>query len=78
MRWPRPCRARNATSLPASLPDDVSVRRRAPRRVDQALFLRFKSRHRVQSAAADNSNGWFHACISSSSTPPVDDGCTKT
>ena len=30
MRWPRPCRARNATSLPASLPNDISVRRRAP------------------------------------------------
>jgi hypothetical protein len=39
--------------------------------------VRFKSGHRVQPAAANNSYGWFHACISSISTPPVDDGCTK-
>ena len=38
------------------------------------LFLRFKSGHRVQSAAADDSNGWFHSCMSSSSTPPVEAG----
>ena len=70
---------RQKRDFPArQLPDHVVVRRRAPRRLDRALLLRFKFRHRVQPAAADDSDFWFHACINSSSTPPVEEGCTKT
>ncbi len=60
------------------LSDDVRIGGPAPRRVDRHFLLRFKAGHRVQPAAADNSDGWFHSCISSSKTPPVEDGCTKT
>ena len=64
--------------LARQLADDIGVRGRAPWRFERALFLRFKSGHRIQSAAANNSNGWVHACMSSNNTPPVDAGCTKT
>jgi len=58
----------------AQLADDVGVGRRSPWRVDPTLLVPFKSRHGVQSAAADYSNGWFHSCMSSKSTPPVEAG----
>ena len=41
--------------------DNVMIRRRALRRVDRAFFLRLKSRHGVESAAADNSDFGFHS-----------------
>ena len=47
--------------LPRETADNVRIRRRAPRRLDRALFLRFNSRHGVKSAAANNSDSWFHA-----------------
>ena len=31
-----------------------------------------------KTAAANNPDGWFHSCINSSKTPPVEEGCTKT
>ncbi len=49
--------------FPGQLSDDIVVRRPAPRRVDGQLLLYFKARHRIQSAAADNPNGWFHSYI---------------
>ena len=54
--------------MPASMPGqerdfparqlahDIGVRWRAPRRVDGAFFVTFKSRHGVESAAADDAN----------------------
>src|SRR5579862_1914493 len=60
------------------LSDHIRIGRLPPRCVEGQLLLRFKARHGVQTAAADNSNTWFHACMSSSKTPPVDDGWTKT
>ena len=64
--------------LTGQLADDIHVRGRPPGRFESMLVLRFKSGHRIQSAAANNSNGWVHACMSSNNTPPVDAGCTKT
>ena len=69
LRWreamPRPCRARNATSFPASLPTTY-LSEGSPNGVPtrRSSFC-FKSRHRIQPAAADNSDCWFHACINS-------------
>src|SRR6185312_6112203 len=62
----------------SQLSDDIGVRRRPPGSFQTALFLRFKSGHRIQSAAANYSNGWVHACMSSNNTPPAEAGCTNT
>ncbi len=41
------------------LPDDIRVRRHAPRRFDRHFFVRGKAGHRIEAAPADNSDGWF-------------------
>src|SRR5262249_44719424 len=64
--------------MPDKLAHDVFIGRPAPRRLDTALFFSFESGHRVQPAAPDNSNRWFHACMSSRSKPPAEAGCTNT
>ena len=64
MRWPRPCRARNATSAARQLAHHVVVRRRAEGRLDHDFFLRFKSGHGVEPAAADDSDFRFQLVLS--------------
>jgi hypothetical protein len=39
--------------------DDVGVRRFAERRIDTYFFVRFKTRHTVQAATADDPNLCF-------------------
>ena len=47
--------------LSSQLSDHIVVRRRAPRAVERDFFMRFKARHGIQPAAADNADGWFHS-----------------
>ena len=51
-RWPRPCRARNATSLPSSRPTTYGSEGSPNGVVSANLFLRLKSWHGIQATAA--------------------------
>src|SRR6185437_12169375 len=52
--------------LSGEVANDVGIGRVAPWRVDRDFLFRFKTGHGVQPAASNNSDGWFHSCISSS------------
>ncbi len=66
---------RQEGDLPArQFAHDIGVRGRTPGRRYCALLMPFKSRHGVESAAADDANSRFHSCISSVNTPPVEAG----
>src|SRR4029077_2749891 len=57
---------------------DIVVRGFAPGTVERDFFVGGEAGHGIQTAAANDADGWFHSCISSSRTPPVEEGCTKT
>ena len=54
MRWPAPCRARNATRLPRSVPITYGPDGLAERRRDGLLLAVGQLRHVAEAAAADD------------------------
>ncbi len=75
MRWPRPCRARNATSLPASLPDHVGDPKACPRAC-RSPFLRARSNPGIEYNPLPPIIPMLGFILVSvpASTPPVEDG----